>query len=309
MSVRNVAWGATLLVAALVVTSVAAAGPPRDRTPPTKPTNLRITASGPTSVTLAWNPSTDNSSSWWYCVQNGGAGCFRVDPPRTTFTHPKLWPGVTYTFSVVALDSAGNRSPVSNSVTFTTPPDTTPPAPAPVVRATSVLPTRITVAWTQSVDNATQVFYQLFVDGSPSTGPLIGANGTTILYLAPGSTHTFKVVARDAFQNAAESNLLTVTTPPATDTVPPTAPANLRFSSETSPPEAWLDWDRATDNADPHSALMYEVFVNGHLASSGIGNDQDIVYCEGTGPNTLVVRAVDTSGNAGPFSNTIVLDC
>jgi hypothetical protein len=100
-----------------------------------------------------------------------------------------------------------------------------------------------------------------------------------------------------------------VATPPANDAVPPTAPTNLRLSSESSPPEAWLDWDASTDNSDPPSQILYEVFVNDVLTSSGIGNVDDIVYCNGTGPNRIAVRAVDTSGNASGFSNEIVFGC
>jgi hypothetical protein len=55
---------------------------------------------------------------------------------------------------------------------------------------------------------------------------------------------------------------------------------------------------------------MYEVFVNGVLANSGnIGITEAIVDCTAAGPNTFKVRAVDASGNAGPFSNEIVLLC
>jgi hypothetical protein len=53
----------------------------------------------------------------------------------------------------------------------------------------------------------------------------------------------------------------------------------------------------------------YEVFVNGTRASAGIGNVDDIVYCTANGPNTIAVRAIDTSGNASPFSNEIVFVC
>ena len=308
MFVRNATRAGILLVLALVFNAVAVAATPRDRTAPTAPTNLRITATGPTSVSLAWNASKDNSANWWYCVQRSGLGCFRVNPPQTTFTHPSLWPGATYTFSVVALDAAGNRSSPSNAVTFTTPADTTPPS-APVLSTTSVVPTRISLTWTRSVDNATQVNYTLLVDGSPQGANLIGFQGLTVPYLEPSSTHVFQVIARDSFGNAASSNVLEVTTPAATDTTPPTAPGNLRLSSEASPPEAWLDWDAATDDSDPSSAILYEVYVNGTRASTGIGHVEDIVYCEGTGPNTIAVRAIDTSGNASAFSNEIVFVC
>ena len=295
-------------LAALVALALASPALAQKSKGPTAPTNLRVTDQSGRSVSLAWDAARSSSSNWWYCVQSSGAGCFRVDPPKTTFTHPSLWPGSTYTFTVVALDKNGNRSAPSNAVTVTIPPDTTPPTP-PVLSVTSVLPTRVSVAWTASTDE-TQVSYTLLVDGAPYRGGMfIGAFSRTVLYLETGSTHTFRVLARDWFGNTASSEELTVTTPPANDAVAPGAPANLRFSSETSVPEIWLDWDAAVDNADPPGAVMYEVFINGVLVSSGIGNVEDIVYCAVTGANAITVRAVDTSGNAGPFSNEIVLVC
>ena len=69
--VRRAAGAALALVLALVVVgSVAAAT--RDRTPPTTPTNLRYTSLSQTSVTLAWNASTDNSGSVTYTVYKDG---------------------------------------------------------------------------------------------------------------------------------------------------------------------------------------------------------------------------------------------
>jgi chitodextrinase len=309
MFVRSAARAVLVLALSLVFADVALAGPPKDRTPPTAPTNFRITA-GPVdrTVSFAWDAAKDNSSNWWYCVRRSGQGCFRVDPPRTTFTYAVLQPGTTYVFDVIAIDLGGNRSHASNSVTFTTPPDTTPPSPPPVVSSNYVRPTRIGISWTSSSDVFSQVWYTLLVNGAVYTSNQINLRGLTLLYLTPSTTYTFEVVARDASGNATRSNLLSVTTPPATDTVAPTAPANLRFSPETSPPEAWLDWDPATDDQSPGD-LMYEVFVNDVLASSGLGNNEDIVYCTLTGPNTIKVRAVDPSGNAGPFSNEIVFVC
>jgi chitodextrinase len=299
MFVRNAALATLLLVAALLFTSAAAAKAP------TGPTNLRITASTDRSVSLAWDAAKSGGTNWWYCVQTSGAGCFRVDPPQTTFTHPSLWPGTTYTFTVITVSSSGQRSAPSNAVTFTVPSDTTPPS-APELSATAVFPTRVHLAWTASVDR-TQVSYTVFVDGSPLSSEFIGS--TVIPYLSPSSTHVFKVVARDYFGNTAESNVLTVTTPPATEGIPPTAPTNLRLSPETSAPEVWLDWDAASDNFDPPSQILYQVFVNGALARTAIGYTDDIVYCQVTGANTIAVRAMDTSGNVSPFSNEIVFDC
>jgi len=300
----------TVLVVSLFVLPFVfgAASAPAARGPavPKAPTNLRITASSATSLSLAWDASSTKSSSWWYCIQRDGQGCIRVDPPKTTFTFPNLWPGTTFNYSVVAIDSNGTRSASSNTVTYTTPPDTTPPS-APTLSVAGLWPTRVSLAWTQSTDNTSQVFVTLLVDGSPSFSGQLGYGSFTVLRLVPETTHTFRVSVRDFFGNAAESNSVTVTTPAVTDRTPPSVPQNLRLSSESSVPEIWLDWDQSSDNTDPQSLIMYEVFLNGVLDTLGttIGYGDTITYCQGEGPNTIAVRAVDTSGNASAFSNEI----
>ena len=128
-TVRRAAGAALALVLALVVVgSVAAAA--RDRTPPTTPTNLRLTSLSQKSVTLVWDPSTDNSGSFSYSVNKDGQS-FTVPQTRTTYSIDWLSPGQTYSFYVTAIDKSLNQSGKSNTVTVTTPRDTTPPtAPA-----------------------------------------------------------------------------------------------------------------------------------------------------------------------------------
>jgi hypothetical protein len=77
--VRRAAGAALALVLGLVVVGPVAAGkkpppPTGDKTPPTTPTNLHVTSLGQTSVTLAWDPSTDNSGSFSYSVNKDGQG-------------------------------------------------------------------------------------------------------------------------------------------------------------------------------------------------------------------------------------------
>ena len=93
-----------------------------------------------------------------------GEGCLRVDPPKTTFSPTKLWPGRTTTYTVVTVNTNGRSAP-SNSVTHTTPPDTTPPSPAPVVSLQNAWPTRIAVSWTMARDELTQTWHDLYIDG------------------------------------------------------------------------------------------------------------------------------------------------
>src|SRR4029450_2232310 len=167
MSIRTIALaGGALVLAAAVVVSTASGARGGGGGGPSTPPTLRTAGGTAASVSLAWDASR-GPSNFWYCVQRSASGCVRVDPPRTTMTWPNLPPNTTSTFSVYAVASRGHRSGNSNSVSYTTPPDTTPPSPTPQLTVTSVRPTRFAVTWTASTDNVSQVFYTLFVDGAP----------------------------------------------------------------------------------------------------------------------------------------------
>jgi hypothetical protein len=310
---RRMVFAALALALALAAVPAALAKRPPPPPPPSDgggsgAPNLRITASSDTSISLAWDAAKGGSTSWWYCVVRNGEGCLRVDPPQTTLSLSKLWPGRTTTYTVVTVDVNGHRSAPSNSVTHTTPPDTSPPSPAPVLTAQAVYPTRISVSWTQSVDNLTQTSYTLFLDGAPITEAFLSP--WTVFYLEPSTTHTFRVTASDYFGNSVDSNVLSVTTPPKTDNVAPTAPTNLQFSFQTGPPELWLNWDPSTDDTDSQGLILYETYLNGVLVPDGVvGGTNTIVYCRDLGPTTVVLRAVDASGNRSGPSNALNITC
>jgi chitodextrinase len=299
------AMGCGLLLAAAPATAW------RDRTPPTTPSNLRITAATDTSVSLAWNPSTDNSSSFWYCVQRGGEGCIRVDPPRTTISFTKLLPDRTHTFSVYAVDAAGNRSGNSNTVSHTTPPDVTPPTPQPNLTVTELFPTRVTVSWPAPVDNVSpQVWFTLFVDGSPAGYvDQLGPPTATVAGLNPGQAYRLQVTIRDASGNVNAGQVLEVRTPTAQDDVAPTAPTNLRVTSQSMENEIWLTWTQSTDNMDAQADLRYNVYLNDQLEFGGQPGGRTIVTCVSEGFTRIFVTAVDTSGNESAPSNVDTFDC
>jgi len=324
MSVRRTVLAASVLALALAFVFVAGASakkpapppppqppppPAEDTGSPTAPANLRLTVNGPYSITLTWDASKTSSSLWWYCIQRDGQGCIRVDPPQTTFAFSKLWPGTTFNYSVVALSSTGKRSASSNTVTYSTPADTTAPS-APTLSLTGVLPVRLSVAWTASVDDVgMQVWYTLLIDGVSYGADQINYRAALVLDRAPSTTYTLQVTVRDFFGNTNRSNVLTVTTPARTDATPPTTPTNLRLGPEANSPEIFLEWDQSTDDTDPQSQILYDVYVNGVREHLAIGYSDEFVYCRGTGPNTLRVQAVDTSGNASGLSNEIVFIC
>ena len=293
----------TLIIGTL---TAAPAGAARDRTPPTTPANLEITASTTTSVSLEWDASTD-SSNFWYCVQRNGDGCVRVNPPRTTVTFTKLLPDRTHTFSVYAIDGT-NRSANSNTVSHTTPPDTTPPSPPPTISTTSVAPTTISIAWTQAVDDISQVWTTLFVNGSSVLVDDLRPPNATLFGLTPATTYEFQVSVRDAYGNSVTGDVHAVTTPAVTDTQPPTAPADL-VASQRHDPEIPLFWTESTDDADPQSAIRYEVVQDGVVQGHAVGQGRTTIYCLELGITEIFVRAIDTSGNVSAASNTVTSDC
>ena len=89
-----------------------------DTTPPSAPGNLRVTSAGSTSVSLAWNPSSDNVGVTGYDVRSGDV--LMTSVTGTTATVTGLAANTTYSFYVVARDAAGNVSPPSNTVQVTT---------------------------------------------------------------------------------------------------------------------------------------------------------------------------------------------
>ena len=127
----------TLLVGSSVLS--AQGSRTRDRTPPTAPTNLVVTATTEHSVSLAWGPSTDNSGSFNYLICCAGT-TVTVSQTVTSHTLDGLQPGKTYVFRVYAKDAAGNLSKSSNPVTVTLPGELAAPT-KPVVTLLDVGPT------------------------------------------------------------------------------------------------------------------------------------------------------------------------
>lgn len=98
-----------------------------DTTPPTVPTGLRAVAITQTSITVAWDASTDD---------NSGIGGYRVylandllaTIPSQVYTITGLSPGITYRIGVAAVDQVGNAS-ARTEITVATKPDTSGAAP------------------------------------------------------------------------------------------------------------------------------------------------------------------------------------
>lgn len=107
-----------------------------DTQPPTTPILISATPKSPTQVDLTWGASVDNVGVTAYQITRNGTiqGLFS----GTNYSDTAVVASTTYTYSIKAVDAAGNYSASSNSVSATT------PAPAPV---TSTCPTALTNAF------------------------------------------------------------------------------------------------------------------------------------------------------------------
>ncbi|WP_433542112.1 fibronectin type III domain-containing protein (plasmid) [Streptosporangium sandarakinum] len=223
------AWGAALF------------GPPEDETPPSVPSNLRLTGMTPTSVTVAWDASTDDTGVAGYGLYLNGIKAGGDQSARTK-TFSSLVSGMSYNIQVDAVDAKGNRS---EKAEFTVTPinDTTPPE-TPVVRVTSLGPGRITVAWERPYDQSAVVAYGVYLNGVKQ-GADQTAQTKTWTNLTPGAVYTIAVDALDLLGNRSVKGVKTVKAQ--SDTTAPTAPAGLAVvtASKTS---VTLTWSASTDD-------------------------------------------------------------
>ncbi|GLZ39044.1 glycosyl hydrolase family 18 protein [Actinokineospora sp. NBRC 105648] len=182
-------------------------------TPPAAPANLRATVKTTKTVTLAWNASTAGSLPVAsYEVYRDGALSTTVTD--TTASISGLTPNTAYAFTVKAKDTNGLPSAASAplSVTTNNPSDDTQAPTVPGnLRSTASDAGSVTLAWNASTDNTGVVAYDVFTNGAAATT----VTGTTakVSGLAPSTSYSFTVRARDGFDNAsAQSGAVSVTT-------------------------------------------------------------------------------------------------
>jgi chitinase len=94
--------------------------PQPDTQAPTAPGSLRSTGVTASSVSLAYNASTDNVGVTGYEIFVNGGATASATSTTLSATVTGLAANTTYTFTAKARDAAGNRSAASNSVAVTT---------------------------------------------------------------------------------------------------------------------------------------------------------------------------------------------
>ncbi len=116
--------------------------PQPDTTPPSAPAGLTASA-GDSQVALSWNAASDNVAVTGYRVYRDGIQV--ATPTGTTYTDTGRVNGTSYSYTVRAVDAAGNVSTSSNTASAT-PTATPPPGPPPARRRRLLLRLRLRTA-------------------------------------------------------------------------------------------------------------------------------------------------------------------
>jgi chitodextrinase len=178
-----------------------------DITPPTAPASFTATVAPPNQVNLAWSAATDNVGVTGYILSRGGVQLKQLT--GLTYTDTGLVLGTSYTYSIDAVDAAGNVSPAKTVTIALT--DVTPPtAPATFTAAVASL-SQVNLTWTAATDNVAVTGYVL------SRGGVLLKQLTALTYsdsgLAPGTSYTYSIAAVDAAGNVSAAKTATVTMP------------------------------------------------------------------------------------------------
>ena len=186
-----------------------------DTQAPSVPTGLAASNLTTTGVTLTWTASTDNVGVTGYRVFRGTTQI--GTPTATTFAVTGLTASTPYSFTVRAVDAAGNVSNASSalSVTTTAVADTQAPTAPSNLQSSNLTATGVTLTWTASTDNVGVTGYRVFRGTTQIGTPT--ATTFAVTGLTASTPYSFTVRAVDAAGNvSAASSPLSVTTSAAT---------------------------------------------------------------------------------------------
>ncbi|MGX7243595.1 fibronectin type III domain-containing protein [Enterococcus quebecensis] len=173
-----------------------------DTQAPSQVTGLKATNVTKNSAQLSWNPSTDNVGVDKYEVYRNGT---RIGESKTTnYAVNGLTADTSYTFTVVAVDKAGNRSQMSSGVTIRTEKESVTQAPSQVtgLKATNVTKNSAQLSWNPSTANVGIDRYEVY-----RNGVRIGESKTTnyaVNGLTADTSYTFTIVAVDKAANRSQ---------------------------------------------------------------------------------------------------------
>lgn len=179
--------------------------------------------------------------------------------------------------------------------------DRTAPTTPANLRVLGVGPYTVLLAWDASRDRSgIASYYVCCANVSSQTFPGSATSATYTAGLAPGTTHTLRVYARDGVGNWSKaSNPVTFTT--SIDTTVPAKPV----VSVTSIGTSWVSL--AWSGADNDPSLRFSVFLDGQQIRSGRETSGIFAGLAADSTHTFRVQARDDSANISPLSDPVTV--
>ena len=166
-----------------------------DTSAPTAPTNLTASNVLETSATLSWTASTDNVGVVGYNVYNGSTNTGTTTTTSINITG--LSASTLYTFTVTAVDAAGNES-VGDTVTFTTDAGASTGCSSSVSSFPYSESFESGAGWTQVTGDDGDWTSNSGSTPSSNTGPSASADGTFYLFLEASTNGSTGQIGADA---------------------------------------------------------------------------------------------------------------
>jgi len=219
--------------------------------PPTVPQNIVCTESTETTISIAWDASTDDFGVAGYDVYRDGS--IVAGSASTSFTDTDLIPGTSYTYTVVAIDTANQQSDLSDELIASTVHDIAAPSVPANFRCTSKTSASVDLAWDTSTDNIGVTGYTVYSGGTPLEST--DQTALTLTNLSSGTVYELTVKAYDAAGNESPaSSVISIMTLPGIPT---------DITSASTPSTITLSWAPVT------GAVGYDVYGGRYGTTTG----------------------------------------
>ena len=258
-----------------------------DTQPPSVPQGFTTTGKTQTTISVKWNPSTDNVGVTGYRIYRNNT--LIATTTKTSYTLKNLKCGTQYKIDLAAIDAAGNESYRPEAVKYETTsacstptptptpsptptPDTQPPSVPQGFTTTGTTQTSISVSWNASTDNVGVTGYRIYRNDA-----LIATTSQTsytLTGLACGTQYKIDLAAIDAAGNESyRPEAVKYETTSACSTPTPTpSPSPTPTPTPTPPPSGtvYLSPSGSDSNACS-SASPCASFARGYAAAAAGG--------------------------------------
>lgn len=273
---------------------------------PASPAASNITSSG---ATISWTASTDTGGSGLagYRVYRGAT--LVGSPTTTSFTDTSAAASTSYTYTVRAIDGAGNLSAASTGVAVTTKPVTANSVTVYYYRtdwSAANVHYGINGSWTPvpgvAMTLACTNYWRHTINLGSATGAAVVFNNNAGVWDNNNNLNynigTGTVMVKGGVVTANASN------PCVTDTVAPSVPASVTRGTVTSNSVA-LSWAASTDNTGGSGMAGYRIYRNGVLVGTVAGTSYTDTGLTASTTYSYTVRAYDKAGNTSAASTAV----